>query len=263
MQAQLARGTVSFSPLSVPIQQGRLTLAPHIDLNGQPLVMTLERGRVLENVVFTPEICHDWLKYVAPLLADATRAEGTFSLDLAGAQVPLTNPAATNTSGVLSIQAAQVGPGPLAAQLLAVAQQVQAVLERKLPVGDLSGASDSWLRIEQQHVDFQMADGRVHHRGLEFKVRDVTIRTHGWVALDETMSLVAEIPVLDRWTQSERALAGLSGQVLAIPIQGTLSRPQLDTRALAQLSGQVVRGTAERLLQDELQKQLQRLLGPR
>jgi hypothetical protein len=42
-----------------------------------------------------------------------------------------------------------------------------------------------------------------------------------------------------------------------------LSQPQLDRRAISQLSRQLIGNSAERLLQDELQKGLQKLLGPK
>ena len=107
-----------------------------------------------------------------------------------------------------------------------------------------------------------MSDGRVDHRGLELTVDDLVIRTRGSVGVDESLSIVAEVPILDKWVQHDRILAHLRGQVLQIPVEGTVRQPRLDSRALAQLSGQMMRQTAEGWLQDELQKQLNRLLGP-
>ncbi len=53
---------------------------------------------VLENVAITPEMCQTWLKYVTPLLADATSVEGRLSLKLEQANL---NPINTRSQTVV------------------------------------------------------------------------------------------------------------------------------------------------------------------
>ena len=262
LQAQLTDGTILVSPLDLRVSSGRLRLAPSVTLNSTPMMAVLEPGRVAEGVHLTPQMCRQWMKYVAPMLADATHAEGTFSLDLSDARIPLTEPTRGDIAGILSIHGARIGPGPLASQFLSIAQQVQAVIQRNPTPDGLLNPSAEWLTVADQGVEFRMVDGRVHHQGLTVNVKDVVIRTRGWVAMDESISLVAEVPILDRWVERDRILAGLRGQVLEIPIRGTLSRPQVDSRAITQLGGKLLSGSAQQLLQGEVQKQLQRLFGP-
>jgi len=50
--------------------------------------------------------------------------------------------------------------------------------------------------------------------------------------------------------------------VIRVPIRGTLSRPKIDERALGQLAAQLARQTGQRLLEDQLQKQLEKILPP-
>ncbi len=120
----------------------------------------------------------------------------------------------------------------------------------------------AWMSMTEQQIDIQMADGRVHHRGLEMNVHDVVIRTQGWVGLDQSLSMLAEVPIRDQWVQRDRFLSALRGQSIRIPITGTLSHPKVDRSALRQLSRQLLGGAAERLLQDELQRQLKNLFRP-
>lgn len=108
-----------------------------------------------------------------------------------------------------------------------------------------------------------MTQGRIYHRHLSMSLGKVAVQTSGWVGTDETMSVVAQIPINDDWIQDEPLLAGLRGQLIQIPIHGTLSRPQLDRRAFAQVSQQIIGSTAERLLHSELEKGLKKLLGPK
>ena len=82
------------------------------------------------------------------------------------------------------------------------------------------------------------------------------------MGLDQSLALVAEVPIRDEWIGGDRLLSGLRGQTLRIPITGTLGQPRVDRSSLEQLSQQLIGGAAQRLLQDELQNQLQKLLQP-
>ena len=78
------------------------------------------------------------------------------------------------------------------------------------------------------------------------------------VGIDQTLSLVAEVKVPDEWVAGSRYLASLRGQSLQIPIQGTLTSPKLDQRAIQQITQQAAVGAASGLIQDELNKQIGR-----
>jgi hypothetical protein len=107
-----------------------------------------------------------------------------------------------------------------------------------------------------------MVEGRVHHEGLQLTIGDVVVRTKGSVGIDESLQLLAEVPVRDQWVQNDRYLSALRGQVLQLPVQGSLGRPRVDTQALAGLTRQTVTGAASQLLQQELGRGLDRLLRP-
>ncbi len=72
----------------------------------------------------------------------------------------------------------------------------------------------------------------------------MTIKTRGSVGFDQSLNLVAEIPIADDWIAGKSYLAGLKGQSLSIPIGGTVSKPQLDKQAIQQLSTQLVKQAA-------------------
>lgn len=263
LQARLDDGLVSFVPLDLPLAEGRLRLSPQVSLNSDPMLLSIERGRILEKVRISPEMCQTWLKYVAPLLADATRAEGRFTLDLAGAALPLAKPESGKAQGTLTVHEAQIGPGPLGQQALWIAQQVKALVEHKPLAALTSGTTGEFLKMPEQTVAFQLVDQRVYHENLTFLVRDVTIRTKGSVGIDQTLSLVAEVPVLDRWVEKDRLLSGLKGQTLHIPITGKLGQPKVDERVFEDASKHLLKGAAGNLLEGELNKGLQKLFGPK
>jgi len=277
--ARLDNGVVSIGPLDFPVSGGRMKASPRIVLNTTPAMLIVDKGRVIENVKITPQMCDSWLKYVAPLLADSTRIDGHFSLDLHGAQVPLATPPSGDVGGSsaeqilvagdLSVHSTQVRPGPLAQQMIFIGQQVRALLEKRLPPDRYIAPRDPMIALHEQNVRFWMVeDGvhhkrRVHHRGLEVDVQGVMVRTSGWVGVDQSISLLAEVPIRDEWVRDDRLLAPLKGQVLQIPIGGQLSKPQLDRRVLRDLARQFLRDAAGRLIEDNLNRALEDLFRPR
>lgn len=261
--AQLSQGVVVASPLDLKFGPGQIRLAPTLHLNTNPMLVVLEQAPLAQAVEISPQMCASWLKYVTPLLANATTAKGRFSVDLAGAQVPLPEPMAASAGGRLTIHEAHIQPGPLASQIVAVTDQVTQLIGEKNRRLTFLQADRNWMDIRENSVDFQMNQGRVYHRNLNVNVGKVQVRTEGWVGLDQTMSMVATIPILDDWIDGEPLLAGLRGQELAIPVHGTFDQPVVDQQGLAQFSRQMVGGAAQHYLQGELQKGLQKLLKGR
>ena len=98
-----------------------------------------------------------------------------------------------------------------------------------------------------------MAEGRVAHQGAMFVFSDLVVRTSGSVGLDESLDLIAEIPIKDEWLASDGKLLGsLKGKSVQIPIRGTLTKPQLDNRVLAGLARDIGTSAVGSLLEEQL-----------
>lgn len=261
LAARLSDGVLRAQPLDLAVSEGRVRLAPQILLSPGPAELMLDRGKVIEKVSVTPEMTASWLKYVAPLLAEATQVEGRMSLELGGAKVPLSTPEKADIAGRLTVHSLEVTPGAPAWPLVVLTQQIRAVIDRRPPPTQFN--EPVLLRMSDQQIDFRMVDGRVYHQGLSTTIGDVIVRTRGWVAVDETIELVAEVPIRDEWVANEPLLRSMKGQVLQIPMTGTLSRPKLDQRALSHLSGLLLQNSARSLIEGQINKQLDRLFEPR
>jgi len=261
LKAALGGGVLQFAPLQIPVSEGRFQAVSRIELNAAPMRLLVDQGQLIDNVRISPELCRTWLKYVAPLLADATRAEGRFSVLLDGAKVPLSDTSKSDVHGQLTIHSAQVGPGPLAQEFLSLAQQVKTILEGRA-ASNIQNAASNWLMIPEQTVRVDVQDGRVHHQGLTMTSGDVLIRTSGSVGFDESLAIMAEVPIRDEWVTDKKYLSSLRGTTIQIPLQGTLSKPRLDNRMLRELSTRMIGGAARGVLQDEVNRGLQRLFGP-
>ena len=270
LKADLKKQVVQFAPLKLTINKGHFTASPRIELMSSPLLVH-DPGRVVDQLDLTPALCQTWLKYVAPLLADATRADGKFSLDLSQCRVPLSDTTKSDVAGTLTIHAARVRPGPVAEPIVAIARQIEAIVQKKPlgAVGGLLGAgpgapgSEVQLNIQTQNIQFAVRNGRVIHSPLKFVVGNVEIRTHGSVGFDQTLDLIAEVPILPQWVEKQPALKSLANQTIQIPIRGTLARPALDQRAVESLTRQVGTAAVGSALEGALQKGLDGLLKPK
>ncbi|MFP6612628.1 MAG: hypothetical protein VB835_09985 [Pirellulales bacterium] len=247
-------GLVQFSPLDLAFSGGRLRTTPMLHFPKDSPRLTLSKNSQIERARITPELCQSWLQYVAPLLASATRAEGIFSIELHNGDVPVTQPRDSNLTGDLTIHSAQVSPGPASRQIVAIAQQVDAILRRRAVQ-----QSSAMLNITNQVIPFEVRDRRVHHRDFRIEVGDVELRSGGSVGLDSTLALIVEIPIRDRWVERDPGLRPLRGQTLKIPIRGTLSKPKVDNRVLKNLAKTIAGGTVTNLIDDALEKGLDSL----
>ena len=133
----------------------------------------------------SPATCDSWLKYVAPLLAGATTAEGRFSIELEGIRLPASPAGAINWSeaeiaGKLLIHTAQIGPGTLTKEL-----------------AQLLGRGNPAYLMREAVVPFRVTKGRIYHQPMELAFsNELTVRTYGSVGLaDQSLLVMVEMPV--------------------------------------------------------------------
>ncbi len=264
LPVQFAAGQGDLGPVDLSLVQGRVHLAPHFDLRTTP-TMSLPPGRILDRLQFTPELCAQWMKYVAPMVADAAEIQGQFSLELDENAWPVMTPMQGSARGRLMIDLAHVRPGALAGRIAMAVEQVQAIIERRPP--QAKSLDSAWVQLPEQTVNFVQQPGRVSHDRLMMKIGNVDLATRGTVGFDESIQLVVELPIAENWVRKTPALAKLAGQPLQIPLHGTLKQPQVDSRFLSdfaqQAAGAAIGGEVEKRVDDVLQRGLDRFLPKR
>ncbi len=231
------------------------------DVAGTPMVIVQGNEKVLDNVKITPRMCQGWLKYVAPLLADVASVEGNLSLQIDKAEIVPTDWKRQTIKGQLQVHGANVGPGPLADQLLSLVNQVRA-LRKGAGAADGGGQQVSWLQLPPQQVGFDVEQGRVAHRNMQIQAGDVVINTSGSVGIDGQLELVAAVPILKDWVDKTPALQSLAGQQIQIPIRGTVQRPQMDMSSFASIGQQLATSALQGAAQKQIDKGIGKLLGP-
>jgi len=273
VSAELKDSTIFVQPTKIPLSQGSLQLSPAIVLRGQNWLISHEPGRIVDQVVITPQMCSAWIKFVQPLVADATEAQGKFSVDVEKALIPISQPKTFDAKGTFVMHNVSIGPGPLARELIGAVQQIKDFTDGKLGLEGVAGLASGalapraatpapaasgkqWLTFPEQEVPVEVVDGRVYHQGLTLHHKEFTLRTSGSVGIaDQSLELVCEIPIRDEWLKDPK-FAVLKGKTVKIPITGTITNARLDTKAAWSEMQKQVLSNVGGLLQGQLNKGL-------
>lgn len=244
----------------IPVSGGMLRWDINSDLTADQLVLNQKPMTLLENVQITEQLCKGWLKYVTPLMAETTSVDGRLSLKVDQAILTPATPQNQTVVGQLTIHQANVGPGPLSNSIIGIVKQFEAIRKKEFTQA-VSSPQRVWMEMPQQTIDFRMVNGRVEHRNLNVEIGDAKIFTSGSVGVDGSMQMLASMPIPTDWTEKSPWLAGLRGQTLEFPMGGTVSNPQVDTRLLTQLGRQTIQNAASGLLQQGLNRGIDKLIG--
>jgi hypothetical protein len=177
--------------------------------------------KLLDHARLEPSVAAGVLAYAAPILADATRTSGEFSLVIDEARWPAGRGEEATVSGVLTLHEVDVGPGPLVKGL------VQS-LPGRLP-------APPTIRVaEASRVQFRQADRRVWHEGLAFGLplaepgQRLDIESTGSVGLDDrSVDLTLSLPIPADLPQDRPLLAAVAGKTLRLQVEGNLDEPRL------------------------------------
>ena len=236
----------------IPFVGGGLSVNPIIDMRGEEPWLLMESGTIVNDINLSSEVCKELLKYVTPLVADAAEAQGKLTVNVDTLQAPLYDPTKIQARGTLSLREGSISAGPLAKQLFDSVQQIKQLLK---PDSNPNREMQTvWMEIGNQEIPFAIQEGRVHHQGIRLNIDDVVVTTEGFVALDQTVNLVASIPIQDEWIGDNKWLAGLRGRSIQVPIGGTVTKPRLDTQAIGRLSQQLIQQAGRSAVNNVIQE---------
>ena len=135
-------------------------------------------------------------------------------------------------SARLEVLEAAVGPGSFLGQLLAA-----------LGVEEASG-------FDVRPIELSLERGRIRYtRPWTWTLGGVETRFTGTVGLDRSLALSWDVPVTPGLVERERILKYLEGELIQIPIRGTLERPRIE---LEPLLPQLVSRAAQKQLREAL-----------
>jgi hypothetical protein len=255
LQASLSKGVFDVRPLDLECNEGRLRVAPQFQFAREPKEISLAAGRVVDHVRISPAMCTALLQYIAPLLAGTTSAEGRFSIDVEGFRLPLAGQGAPGNgplysplrwseaeiAGKLVIHSAQVGPGYLIQEL-----------------AQLFGRTTPAYLIQESTIPFRMTKGRIYHQQMDLVFNEVKLRTYGSVGLDQSLSMMIEMPIPPKWQNGKILGPALKDQIIKLPIGGYLRQPKIDRTAFDQVAKQFLQNATQNVIKNRLGE----LIGP-
>ncbi len=184
--------------------------------------LELGAGSRVENVKVTPELCREWLGFVAPMLGDAADINGQLSMRVRTIPVGSERAAESDVAGQLTIHQASATPGSSFATLM----QVIDLLRKR---DESNGLSSRSLTLPEQTVPVQVRQGYVIHDGLIMDLAGYRLKSSGAVGLNEQIQITLDVP-LEKGTTAEV-------RTIKVPLRGTVKSPQLDTSSLIQNLG--------------------------
>lgn len=259
LEANLRDGQLLFKPVDLKVGQGRFTAQPQVTLDPPPRVLQMPKGPVISRVAISEEVSDSLLKYAAPFLAGAARAEGEFSLDLDGARIPLDTPKQSDLGGRLTIHRLAVLPGETTKPMIDLLRQINLLARGREIPADGNVPAGNGITMQEQPIDIRVVEGRVYHREMQFLVDDVPVKSTGWVSFDEQLHLDLEVPVQEKWVRGSKYFRSLAGKKLRIPVRGTLTSWKIDDRVITDL----IQNAAGAVIGDEINRQLEKLLRGR
>ena len=238
--AQLYIKTPSMPKESQVFAGANLAGALRQDEEGRSLIV--DGGRIIDHAKLSKELCAGALKYIMPILSEATWTKGEFSIDLDACVIDLDDPHESLISGKLHVHGVEAG---LNNKLIAAASNRVAALFGR-------DGFEAITFSDENVVQFQIRDGLVWHDGVEFGLprvsEDLVVRTSGSVSLDESLDLTIDMPMPLHLIAAGPIAQALTDKVLTLQASGTLKDPRIeiaDDDFVARLVGSIGQQLAE------------------
>jgi hypothetical protein len=254
MPVRLFEGQLAYGPFDIPAAGGRLRGAPWIRL-AAPAELIVPQGRIVDRVTLSGPLCDRWSSWLSPLLGHATHTRGVVTIDTTGARLPLGDPFAGEAAARVVFEDLEVTPAATVQPLVSLLAKLQAAVDPRFAVGD----KVVLLRVRPDPVTIRLAERRLWHEGLVMDAGQLVVRSRGSVAADGALAMVVEVALKGDIAGQTPVIAQLLRTPLAIPLKGTVQKPQFDARAIDVLLGRIVENTAQAVIQDGVVRGLESL----
>jgi hypothetical protein len=257
MAIRLVEGQLAFGPFDIAASGGRIRGAPWVKLVPAPGELFIPPGRVVERVALTGQLCRRLIAHVSPLLAGTTKTSALVTLDLAGARIPLGDITGGEATGQIYFEQFEVTPSGAMQPLVNLLARLQAVVDPRFALGD----KVVLLRVRPEPIRVRLGDRRIWHDGLVMDAGQLSVRSRGSVGADGTLSGVVEVAFRGDVAGQTPVIAQLLRTPIAIPLKGTVDRPQLDPAAMDVILKRIVENTARAVINDGIGRGIDALLG--
>ena len=254
---RLVEGQLALGPFDLPAAGGRLRGAPWIALAPAPGELVVPPGRIVERVQLTGPMCNRFATWISPLLGRSTETSGIVSVDTAGARLPLADPLAGEAAAQVVFEQFEVMPSGAMQPLVNLLGKLQAAIDPRFALSD----KPVLLRVRPDPIRVRLAERRIWHEGLVMDSGAWMVTSKGSVAADGSLAMLVEVAFRGDLVGQTPVVATLARTPIAIPLKGTLARPQFDAAAIDILLKRVLENTARAVIDDGIGRGLEALFG--
>lgn len=231
--------------IEADINDGTLRFYPTVVLDAPKPTLTIPTNSlVLSQIQLNNQVCNDLLGRIHPLFKGASVGGGRLSLSMDYLEVPTGDKVTEEIrfAGTITLQDVQL----TTSGMLDILMSVIKVKERA-------------YTLEEEVVTFVAEQGRITCSPLKFKADGRDVVLHGSIGFDQSLAYKVSLPVTEDLVGRD-AFKFLEGQLISVPIGGTVSKPKLDRKAFQQEVGVLVKGALKKAATDLLQKEAGKLL---
>lgn len=254
---RLVEGQLALGPFDLPAAGGRLRGAPWIALAPAPVELVVPPGRIVERVQLTGELSNRFATWISPLLGRSTETSGLVSIDTAGARLPLADPLAGEAAAQVVFEQFEVMPSGAMQPLVNLLGKLQAVVDPRFALSD----KPVLLRVRPEPIRVRLAERRIWHEGLVMDSGALVLTSKGSVGADGSLAMLVEVAFRGDLVGQTPVVATLARTPIAIPLKGTLTRPQFDAAAAEILLTRVLENTARAVIDDGIGRGLEAIFG--
>lgn len=219
LDVRIENGLMQIEPFSTTVNNGRLDFAGQANFrDDKPLLRTPKPMMLAQGIQINREMTGKLLQYVNPLFANLTGVSGIANFECQKLAIPLAAGMESQTEVVGTISASDIvleASGLLSQILTAMGKQ----------------SSGDKLTIRPTNITLQ--NGVVHYDNMEVNIGENPVTFSGRIGLDQNLDMTVTLP----WTTAGRTVRigqQQQGQRIAVPLKGTLSRPELDLKRMLQ-----------------------------
>ena len=254
---RLLEGQLAFGPFDVAASGGRVRGAPWLRFGPRPSELVVPPGRLVDRVHLTGDLSNRFVSLISPLLGQATDTSAVVSVDLAGARLPLADPLAGEASGKVVFGDFQVRPSGAMQPLVSLLAKLQAAIDPRFALSD----QPVLLRVRPEPIRLRLAGRRLAHEGLVMDSGPLMVTSRGSIGDDGSLAMRVEVAFRGDVAGQTPVVAQLLRTPIAIPLKGTLARPQFDAGAIDVTVKRILENTARAVVDEGISRGLEALFG--
>jgi hypothetical protein len=151
----------------------------------------------------------------------------------------------------------EVMPSGAMQPLVNLLGKLQAAIDPRFALSD----KPVLLRVRPAPIRVRLAERRIWHEGLVMDSGAWMVTSKGSVAADGSLAMLVEVAFRGGLVGQTPVVATLARTPIAIPLKGTLARPQFDAAAIDILLKRALENTARAVIDDGIGRGLEALFG--